>query len=170
MECWGWNKQGQADPPDSKFVSLSSGAFHSCGIHIDGAVECWGLNRDGEANPPEGLFTSISAGAHHTCGIHTDGAVECWGWNKQGQADPPDSKFVSLSSGRWHTCGILIDGAEGCWGDPLRPQYEWPRLAREGPSPNIFSAPTDPGSPFEHRALRGMACGKAGFGAKALIC
>ena len=52
VECWGWNRNGEADPPGGQFIAVSAGVEHSCGIRADGTVDCWGGNWNGEADPP----------------------------------------------------------------------------------------------------------------------
>ena len=81
-----------------RFVVVSAGMSHSCGLDSQGAVYCWGSNSYGQlgngstAGGPTpvavagGLrFTQVSAGAEHSCGLATDGAVYCWGLNANGQ-------------------------------------------------------------------------------------
>ena len=33
-------------PPLGKFISVSAGGFHSCGIRDTGSVDCWGDNQE----------------------------------------------------------------------------------------------------------------------------
>ena len=81
----GRGDEGQATPPDSRFISVSAGEFHTCGVRKDGSVVCWGDDQFGQASPAQGEFTSVSAGGGggggggHTCGVKTDGSVACWG-------------------------------------------------------------------------------------------
>ena len=51
--CWGSNDHGQAAAPkDEKFVLLSSGGNHTCGLREDGVIVCWGDNKWGQSSPP----------------------------------------------------------------------------------------------------------------------
>ena len=115
--CWGRNDDGQATPPDGRFISVSVGREHSCGVTVDGAILCWGEDRYGKVTPPGGKFASVGAGGRdHSCGVAVDGAVLCWGSNDSGQATPPEGRFASVSAGSHHSCGVAVDGAVLCWG------------------------------------------------------
>lgn len=114
--CWGWNAEGQTgigsvgspvilpqrvQDQGLRFVEISAGESHSCGLTATGAAWCWGGNARGElgtdpaivgaASPvpllvPGGLtFTSLDGGLLHTCGLATTGAVYCWGDRSRGQ-------------------------------------------------------------------------------------
>ena len=109
---------GQAIPPQNeRFVWISAGAAHTCGLRPDGTAVCWGHNGDGRASPPrDERFTSISAGSLHTCGVTVDDRAVCWGNNEHGQSDAPGSAFVSVAAGGIHTCGVRTDGTAMCWG------------------------------------------------------
>lgn len=63
LECWGAHRLGQlgsgAVPDDysetpvlvsgtSKFLQVSAGMFHTCGISVEGDAFCWGANREGQ--------------------------------------------------------------------------------------------------------------------------
>ena len=81
--CWGFNKYGQADPPDGKFTAVSAGLYHSCGLRADGTIVCWGqqLARVRLTHPTE-EFTAVSAGSYRSCGLRADGTIVCWGSNE----------------------------------------------------------------------------------------
>ena len=119
-----------------RYISVSSGAVHTCALRDDGAVVCWGAGTEriidgshpihlGQSNPPpDERFVAISSGFVHTCGLREDGKAVCWGAqgdeadHEKGQADPPqDERFVTISSGELHTCGLQEDGQAVCWGD-----------------------------------------------------
>ncbi|MDE0318970.1 MAG: S8 family serine peptidase [Acidimicrobiaceae bacterium] len=115
-ECWGWNNEGQASPPNGAFAAITAGLHHTCGLRRNGDAECWGWNSQGQASPPNGKFTAISAGDNHTCGIRTNGSAECWGENNDEQSDMPSGVFTAISAGGTHTCGLRRNGTAECWG------------------------------------------------------
>ncbi|NOT08312.1 MAG: hypothetical protein HOP28_08900, partial [Gemmatimonadales bacterium] len=124
------------------FSSISSGAFHTCGVATGGAAYCWGSGSTGQlghgstASSPVptlvsgGLtFSQVSAGGSHTCGITTAGKGYCWGLGTSGRlgngqtttstAPVPVSSvhnFQSISAGSSHTCAVTTAGAGYCWG------------------------------------------------------
>lgn len=111
--CWGRNDQGQlgtgtvsagaTDRPvrvagDVRFSSISAGAFHSCGVAVDGRIFCWGLNHLGQLGTGSALsstvpvpvaaagpFTQVSAGFTHSCAISAAQQVYCWGSSVHGE-------------------------------------------------------------------------------------
>jgi alpha-tubulin suppressor-like RCC1 family protein len=90
-----------------KFVSLSAGNFHTCGVTASRVAYCWGENQFGQLGdgttidryapvavisaPP---FVSIFAGGGrtnfadvgHTCALTAQGSAYCWGYNGYGEA------------------------------------------------------------------------------------
>ena len=88
--CWGMNYDLDPPPESGRFVSISSGYLHTCGLRDDGSVFCWGDDRMGQSSPPEDeRFTSINSGGLQTCGLRSDGVIVCWGDNEFGQSSPP---------------------------------------------------------------------------------
>ena len=100
-----------------RFVAVSSGGSHSCGIQDSGVLECWGDDDDGQSTPPTGTFASVNAGGSYTCGVRDTGVVTCWGYDYSGQATPPTGTFASVSAGDSHTCGVRDTGVVECWGN-----------------------------------------------------
>ncbi|UCD24184.1 MAG: Ig-like domain-containing protein [Gemmatimonadota bacterium] len=124
--CWGSNssyqsgdsvtvRYGQEHMPRrvataARFVSLSAGAFHTCGVTTDGSVYCWGNNAQGQVGQGPGMipvtpskvevaglkFGSISAGEGHTCAIGIDNKAYCWGSNGLGQLGSTVSGICTL--------------------------------------------------------------------------
>jgi len=128
-----------------KWVSVSAGYEHSCGVTIGGEAFCWG---EKDRSPNGGLlgdgsssgsllpvriiggldFSSVAAGDRHSCGALVDGRVYCWGLNLYGAigdgsrfdqlAPVPVSAghtFDSLQAGSGVVCGV--SGTDGlCWG------------------------------------------------------
>ena len=81
LACWGENahegpaqdgststiQDNRAVPPAGRFLSVSAGVLHACGVRTDKTVTCWGSNRhfdpetgdfvdDGRATAPAGQF------------------------------------------------------------------------------------------------------------------
>ena len=109
--CWGYNDDGQlgdgtttssnANGPQPvigglRFVSISAGDGHTCGLTARRVAYCWGENSDGQLgdgtttdsdeNGPQpvigGLtFTRIIAADDYTCGLTSRGEAYCWGDN-----------------------------------------------------------------------------------------
>ena len=40
--CWGWNNDGQAEPPPGSYTAISVGSRHTCALTEDGEAVCWG--------------------------------------------------------------------------------------------------------------------------------
>ena len=99
-----------------RFILLSAGSRHTCGLRDISVVQCWGDDTHGQSSAPAGTFLSISARGSLTCGLRYTGAVECWGRNEFGQANPPAGSFTSVSSGYHHACGLRDTGDVECWG------------------------------------------------------
>lgn len=145
--CWGQNNYGQARPPastcmdsirelghggplspptpvpvstcvgDARFVSVSPGGNHTCGLRHDGEIECWGWNYFGQSTPATGSFQAVSSGASFTCAIDSASRVACWGVNNsEHQSGPPSGTFRQISSGGNHSCGVRTNGSVACWG------------------------------------------------------
>jgi alpha-tubulin suppressor-like RCC1 family protein len=85
-----------------RFVQVSVGGDHTCGITDDGRAFCWGEDFHGrlgnghwitedQAVPspvvmPEGVrFTRISAGGPQSCAVAADGRAFCWGMDLGGE-------------------------------------------------------------------------------------
>ncbi len=117
--CWGTGVDGQlgigatpADttpvtlPDDIRFVALTAGQAHTCGIDAGGQAYCWGSDRDGQlglgaaapercgvfpcATRPQPVagnlrFRELAAGHRFTCGLTVESLAYCWGLNDDGQ-------------------------------------------------------------------------------------
>lgn len=81
-----------------KFVKISAGSDHACGIDNAGKAWCWGNNdwrqqgagTSAASNVPVAVlstasFVDISAGTAFTCALAVGGAAYCWGANNTGQ-------------------------------------------------------------------------------------
>ena len=71
-----------SDPPSTKFVQISGGWFHACGITETSDIECWGSGERGmpgdRLSAPEGEFTAISIGWRNSCALRANGRAVCW--------------------------------------------------------------------------------------------
>jgi len=155
--CWGNRITGQlgdgsssgvADLPVAigdglRFVELTIGDGHSCGLEVSGDLYCWGINVAGQLGDGTTIdrltpthvaagmrFTSVGAGLHATCGVATDAVGYCWGDNSWGQlgtgvvggsssAPVPIAsslQFKSIEMGTFVACGVTISLEAYCWG------------------------------------------------------
>ncbi len=135
-------------------TTISSGAYHTCALRLDGSPVCWGADYHGYGQAP-GEFaptvklSAITSGAGHSCGLGVDGSWECWGSYdldtkligdiKPFNVEPPGAqeRFRAISSGAAHTCALRPDGEAVCWGKNGRGQA----------------------SPFEGESLRAVSSG-----------
>ena len=81
-------------------TQVSTGAYHTCALKMDGTVWCWGRNNEGElgrgttqnaSNDFPVKITNlvnvvaVAAGGYHTCALLAGGLVQCWGRNTEEQ-------------------------------------------------------------------------------------
>jgi alpha-tubulin suppressor-like RCC1 family protein len=112
--CWGRSDRGQigdgkvdllgrltpvAVVGGLRFLQVSAGLSHTCGVTTDNRAYCWGTNGsgrlgDGTAGTVRprpvavagGLrFRGVTAGHVHTCGVTTGDRAYCWGFNRDGR-------------------------------------------------------------------------------------
>lgn len=100
-----------AQPGPARFVQVSAGQSHSCGLTDQGAAYCWGgdiLGAAGDGDPdpfaqlravavamPPGVrFTRITTGTSQSCALATGGQAYCWGADTRGEVGdgPPMAK------------------------------------------------------------------------------
>ena len=69
-------------PPLTKFVQISGGWHHACGITETSDIECWGSGAPGapgqRLSAPEGKFTALSIGWRNNCALRPNGHAVCW--------------------------------------------------------------------------------------------
>jgi alpha-tubulin suppressor-like RCC1 family protein len=125
-----------------KFVAITAGRNHVCGLSADGAAWCWGHNANGQLGSGDlqsrlepsavqagVLYTQISADGAYTCGISQAGRAFCWGFNTGGQlgvgdqVDRPfptavsgDLTLTAITTGDAETCALAGDATAYCWG------------------------------------------------------
>ena len=117
--------KGEVLPPEGhKFVAISAGFGHTCGLLEDGTPICWGSNNKGEASPPsDGKFAAIFAGFESSCGIDEDGTALCWGDVKRSLHTIDGHQFTQLSGGFTDICGLEKSGTVLCWDRYDRERY-----------------------------------------------
>jgi hypothetical protein len=106
------NADGQCNvpAPNSHFVGVSGGGYHSLGLKSNGIVVAWGRNAERQCNipAPNADFVAIAAGVFHSLGLKTTGTVVGWGANEYGQrtvADP-NADFGAIAAGEHHSLGL----------------------------------------------------------------
>jgi Regulator of Chromosome Condensation (RCC1) repeat protein/regulator of chromosome condensation (RCC1) repeat-containing protein len=123
-----------------KWVEVSAGYDHSCGVTVDQKAFCWGAGRLGDGsdigNSTPSLvlgqltFKTVSSGLGHTCGLAKGpGIAYCWGENQYGgvgnntQIDqlipvPVSAGFTfkSVMAGLRYACGLSQSSVAYCWG------------------------------------------------------
>jgi len=82
---WGDNAYGQCTlpTPNSEFVAVTAGDFHSLGLKMDGSIVAWGSNVDEYGNyvgqctvpSPNTGFVAIGAGRYESLGIRGTASV-----------------------------------------------------------------------------------------------
>lgn len=144
---------GEPSDSDARYIQVSAGSVHTCGLRADGTIICWGAGDEYEGrtgatgllDSPPGSFTHIDTGYYHSCAVGRDGIVECWGGSYSDDDDalltpeeramkrtllgPPEGRFISVSVGLWLDCGVRVDNSAECWGlgpatsDELKPPH-----------------------------------------------
>jgi alpha-tubulin suppressor-like RCC1 family protein len=70
---WGWNDFGECNipSPNSGFIAIAAGWFHSLGLKQDGSIVAWGYNKYGQCNipSPNSGFIAIAAGEYHSLAL-----------------------------------------------------------------------------------------------------
>jgi hypothetical protein len=105
IAAWGWDYLDQCDvpAPNSDFVAVAAGYYHSLGLKADGSIVAWGRNDYSQLNvpAPNSGFVAVAAGGHHNLAIRGDG---------DGDGDGvPDSLDLCLNT----IPGSPVD-ADGC--------------------------------------------------------
>lgn len=156
-----------SDPQNIRFIAISSGQSHACGIAADSSAWCWGDGRNGQLGvsrrevsrfpqrvPGDQRFVSMAAGGKFTCSRTAHGEVVCWGdertvpgWPQQA-AGPVLVRLpepaTSLTAGRRHLRPRHVQQAPLLWrhhlGQVWRP-LELDCLARAPPFVQQNSVP-----------------------------
>ena len=120
VRCWGYNAQGQCNPPADLGAcsSVAGGGYHTIALRNDGGVQDWGRNNFSQLNTPAnlGACSSVAGGIYHTIALRIDGGIRCWGagltntgsFPNYGQCNPPADlgPCSSVAGGLYHTIAI----------------------------------------------------------------
>ncbi len=134
IAAWGRNADGQCDvpAPNTGFMAVAGGYWHSLGLRPDRTITAWGRNNYGQCNvpAPNAGFVAVAGGWEHSLGLKPDGSVVAWGRNDSGQCDVPEpnNSFVSVASGWIHSLGLKADGTIAAWGADDSSQCSIPPL------------------------------------------
>ncbi len=129
--CWGRSFHGESgsgfagvfylplavNAGGTKFLGVSPGGGHTCGVSTANLAYCWGSNGLGQLGSVTGgadklsptavagelHFKAINAGLGHTCGVALDDRSYCWGWNGAGQ-------LGSGNAGTGSSVPVLVGG------------------------------------------------------------
>jgi len=127
---------------ESRWLTVSSGGLHTCGIRPDHTLWCWGRNAYGQLGlgdtrkrtTPKQVGTGthwagLATGFEHTCATRADHSLWCWGFNDFGQLGLGDTRkrttpkqvgtgtnWAHVSAGYGHTCGTRTNHTLWCWG------------------------------------------------------
>ncbi|MGH8174863.1 MAG: RCC1 domain-containing protein [Steroidobacter sp.] len=128
-----------------RFVQISAGKFHTCGVTEGGNVLCWGNNTAYQSGGASHLsaphlvvsqnqYSRVSAGEDHSCAVTRTGELECWGGNTRAQIHPGGTMFYStplnvrqfhptligavdfVAASVFNTCANSAQGGVACWG------------------------------------------------------
>lgn len=147
LYCWGESELIPTPKPypGSRYVRISAGSGHVCGLTDAGVLSCGGANGSGQlgdnttldraapvavAIPGARSVAAVATGTYHTCAVATDGTAWCWGKNATGQLGDgttsdrylpvpvaaPGQVFDAIAANEYHTCALTVDGQAWCWG------------------------------------------------------
>jgi hypothetical protein len=120
--AWGDNGYGQCDvpAPNSGFVAIAAGPWHSLALKGNYSVVAWGANPCGECDvpSPNDDFVAVACGAGHSLALKSYGSIEGWGDNSWGQCNVPypNAGFVAVAAGGAHGLGLKANGSIVAWG------------------------------------------------------
>ena len=105
----------QSSPPDGKFISVSAGSEHTCGVKEDGTAVCWGNSAAGRPQRRIEVRACGLSGDLHACGLtsHPGGTVQhkivCWGASSGSGRTNDVSRsqaILAVSAGADHNCEV----------------------------------------------------------------
>ncbi|HET9301072.1 MAG TPA: hypothetical protein VFO11_14070 [Candidatus Polarisedimenticolaceae bacterium] len=129
--------------PNSGFVAVATGNYHSMGLRSDGTIAAWGMCDVEQCNVPfpNSGFAAIAAGDSHSLALRLNGSIAAFGDNEQAQlaVPAPNSGFVAIAAGLLHSLALRSDGTIVGWGRnssgetvPPEPNRDWVAIAAGG--------------------------------------
>jgi Regulator of chromosome condensation (RCC1) repeat len=61
--CWGYNDEGEANPPAGSFTEIAMGQKFGCALTATGSAVCWGADDSGQTSPRLKILSVRSAAA-----------------------------------------------------------------------------------------------------------
>ncbi len=115
--CWAQIEYTSPSPPDDlKFMNISSGYSHVCGLLKNGTPMCWGgLRAEIPAEVSAEQFTSIMSDIDFTCGVRENDSEICWGNVSESSVLQLINEYTMISGGFDDACGLEISGIILCW-------------------------------------------------------
>jgi alpha-tubulin suppressor-like RCC1 family protein len=137
------NPHCNVPPPNSGFVGVATGNYHSMGLRSDGSIAAWGMCdvEQCDVPVPNAGFVAIAAGDSHSLALRQNGTIAAWGSNELGQLNlpAPNSGFVAIAAGLLHSLALRSDGSIVGWGRnssgetiPPAPNTGWVAVAAGG--------------------------------------
>lgn len=102
---WMQDKYGQCDVPEPNtgFVDMKVGRYHSTSLKLDGSIVVWGSNGNYQHEVPEpnSDFIAISAKMNRSLGLKSDGTVVAWEkeTDRNTRVPEPNSHFIGIAAG-----------------------------------------------------------------------
>lgn len=125
IQCWG-DIDGQYNPPDGNFRSVSAAGNAACAARSVGSVKCWGGSHAGNHSDNEaGGIVDLSIATEWGLGIDDQGVITSWGDVPNG-FNIPDGEWADVALGEDTACAIGFDGTLNCFGrnKSLASQYD----------------------------------------------
>jgi alpha-tubulin suppressor-like RCC1 family protein len=118
---WGYNSQGQNNPPDglTNLVAVAAGSSHSVVLDSGSRLTVWGGDASRRAVPADLTNAiAISAGNSGTVALRSDGTVTSWGSGGYASSPVPAeaTNVVAVSAGSFHALALRSDGTVVGWG------------------------------------------------------